>query len=326
MPTNLRLAFRMLRRSPFLTLVAIVSLALGIGANTAIFSLYDQMLVRALPVKEPDRLVNFVVPGPKSGALSADDAGTPDAIFSYPMFRDLERVQSSFTGIAAHRAFRANLAYKGRTSNGTGMLVSGSYFDVLGLTPALGRLLGPDDDRTPGAHDVVVLSHAYWRTRFGADPNVLNEKLIVNGTPMTIVGVAPRGFQGTTLGIQPQVFVPITMRGQMVPGWDGFDNRRSYWIYLFARLKPGVTVESAAAAINGPYRSILEEVEAPLQQGMSEATLARFRSRTIILEPGAKGQSSLHRNARGPLTLLLGVTGFVLLIACANVANLLLAR
>jgi len=242
------------------------------------------------------------------------------------MFRDLEKAQTVFTGIAAHSDLGANVSYKGRTLDASGMLVSGSYFNVLGVRPALGRLFTPDDDRTPGGHFVVVLSHAYWRSQLDADPGILNQTLIVNGHPMTIVGVAPEGFTGTTLGSDPQVFVPLSMRELMIPRWKGLDNRRSYWAYLFARLKPGVSIEQARSAINVPYRAILNDVEAPLQKGMSDQTMKRFRAKEIVLEPGARGQSSMHTEARAPMLLLLGVTAVVVLIACANIANLLLAR
>jgi predicted permease len=323
---NLRFALRTLVKTPFVTAVAILSLALGIGANTAIFSLFNQLLLKPLPVVEPERLVNLGAPGPKPGSTSCNNAGDCDEVFSYPMFKDLQRLQTSFTGIAAHRTFGANLAFKGQTFSGRGMLVSGSYFPVLGLQPALGRLIGPIDDRVVGEADIVVLSHAYWQSRFGEDPNVLNEPLTVNGRSMTIVGVAPRGFEGTTLGSRPQVFVPITTRGHMQPGFDGFDNRRSYWAYLFARLKPGVTADGARSALNGIYHSLINDVEAPLQEGLSDQTMARFRAREVTITEEPRGQSSVHREANAPLTLLLGVTVFVLLIACANIANLLLAR
>src|SRR6185503_6134347 len=210
---NLKFALRMLFKSPFVTAVAIVSLALGIGANAAIFSLFNQVLLRPLQVADPARLVNLAAPGPKPGSTSCGDAGDCDTVFSYPMFRDLERVQTPFTGIAAHVSFGANFAARGQTENGEGLLVSGSYFPVLGVKPAIGRLLDRDDDRAPGEPHVVVLSHAYWLRRFAQDPNVLNQPLIVNGQTMTIVGVAPKGFDGTTLGVKPQVFAPITMRG-----------------------------------------------------------------------------------------------------------------
>src|SRR4051812_25570402 len=161
--TPLRFAFRTLFKTPFVTIVAIVSLALGIGANAAIFSMFDRMLLQPLPVAEPNRLVNFRAPGPKPGAVSCNIAGDCDSVFSYQMFRDIERVQTPFVGVAAHVNFGANLAARGQTSSGRGMLVSGSYFPLLGLTPALGRLLGPDDDRAVGESHVVVLSHAYWQ-------------------------------------------------------------------------------------------------------------------------------------------------------------------
>ena len=206
------------------------------------------------------------------------------------------------------------------------MFVSGSYFPVLGMQPALGRLLGPADDRTIGEAPVAVLSHAWWQSRFGADPNVLNDTIIVNGQSLTIVGVAPRDFTGTTLGATPQVFVPITLRGILQPGFKAFDERRNYWVYTFARLKPGVSLDQAKTAINVPYRQIVNDVEAPLQKGMSDQTMARFKAKSIGVEDGWRGQSSVHDEARTPLLLLLGVTALVLLIACANIANLLLAR
>ncbi|HEX6215613.1 MAG TPA: ABC transporter permease, partial [Vicinamibacterales bacterium] len=323
---NLKLAFRTLFKSPFITLVAILSLALGIGANSAIFSLFDQMLLRPLPVPNPDELVNLATPGPKPGSNSCGQAGSCDEIFSYPMFRDLEREQTTFTGLAAHRNFGASVGYEGTTLGEDGLLVSGSYFPVLGLTPALGRLFTPEDDKTVGGHMVVVLSYDYWRNRFDLNPNLLNQTLIINGQAMTVVGVTPRGFTGTTLGENPDVFVPITMRGLMSPGFNGFENRRQYWAYVFGRLKPGVSIEQATVAINGPYRAILNDVEAPLQKGMSEQTMARFKAKQITSEPGRRGQSSFDNEAKTPLTILLVVTGTVLLIACANIANLLLVR
>ncbi|MBY0493232.1 MAG: ABC transporter permease [Cyanobacteria bacterium] len=323
---NIRLALRTLFKSPFITLVAILSLALGIGANSAIFSLYDQMIMRSLPVPHPDELVNFKSPGPKPGSNSCGQAGSCDEIFSYPMFRDLEKAQTSFTGIAAHRNFGGSFGYQGTSLGGNGLCVSGSYFPVLALTPALGRLLTPEDDTTVGAHFVVVLSHDYWRTRFNLNPNVLNETLVVNGQAMTIVGVAPEGFNGTTLGDNPDVFVPLTMRGFMQPGFNGFQNRRQYWAYVFARLKPGVSIEEATTAINGPYHAIVNDVEVPLQKGMSDQRMAEFKAKLITTEPGNRGQSSFDNEARVPLLILLAVTFTVLLIACANIANLLLVR
>jgi putative ABC transport system permease protein len=322
---NLKLAFRTLFKSPFVTGVAIVSLALGIGANAAIFSLFHQILLQPLAVSEPSRLVNLAAPGPKQGNSSCNNAGGCDQIFTYPMFRDLERAQTVFTGIAAHRLFDANLAFDGQTVNGQALLVSGSYFPVLGLQPSLGRLLGPADDKAIGQSAAVVLSYSYWQTRLGASPSILDKTMVVNGQTMTIVGVAPEGFNGTTLGARPKVFVPITMRASLQPWFKGFDDRKNYWAYLFARLKPEVSITQARTALNVPYHAVINDVEAPLQK-MSEQTLARFRARQVMVEAGARGQSGIDREARSPLNLLLGVAGIVLLIACANIANLLLAR
>ncbi|MGH7467421.1 MAG: ABC transporter permease [Longimicrobiales bacterium] len=323
---NLKLAFRTLFKTPFVTVVAALSLALGIGANAAIFSLFDQMLRRPLPVQQPERLVNFSAPGPKPGSTSCGVAGSCEDVFSYLMFRDLERVQTSFTGIAAHVEFGANVGYNKQTVNAEGMFVSGSYFALLGIRPALGQLFTPADDQTMGSHFVVVVSHRFWENRLGANPAVLNQTVIVNGQPMTIVGVTPRGFDGTTLGSRPAVYVPISMRGVMNSNWRGFEERRSYWAYLFGRLKPGVSLEQAQTAINVPYRQILADVEGPLQSGMSEQTRTRFLARQITLSDGRRGQSDIHTEATTPILLLFTLTGIVLLIACANIANLLLAR
>ena len=324
---TIKYAVRTLSKSPYVTVIAIASLALGIGANAAIFSLYHQVILRPLPVEDPGALVNLAAPGVTSGSNSCNQAGDCESVFSYPMFRDLQDVQTVFTGIAGHRSFRANLAYGGQTSSATGMMVSGSYFPVLALQAATGRLIGPNDDAIVGEGLVAVLSHAYWRDRFGGDASVLNDTLVVNGQPMVIIGVAPEGFEGTTLGTQPKVFVPITLRELMEPRWSGtFDNRRNYWTYLFARLNPGVEFEGARAVMNGQYSAILNDVEAPLQTGMTDATLEQFRARELAMKDGRRGQSSLNSDAAAPLTLLNGVTFLVLLIACANIANLLLGR
>jgi predicted permease len=228
---------------------------------------------------------------------------------------------------AAHRGFDANLAYEGRTLHAEGMLVSGAYFPLLGIQPALGRLLGPADDETIGGHPVAVLSYGFWERQLGADPGVLDETIVVNGRSLTVVGVAPRGFEGTTLGIEPRVFVPITMSEAILPELrGGLGDRLHYWIYLFGRLKPGVSIQRADMALNSVYSAVINDVEVPLQPAMDGQTMARFRAKKIALTPGARGQSTLHVETRRPLILLFSVTGIVLLIACANIANLLLAR
>ena len=323
---QLAFAFRTLFRTPFVTTIAVLSLALGIGANAAIFSLFDQIMLRPLPVPGADRLVNLAAPGPKPGSQSCGQAGDCDVVFSYPMFRDLEREQTVLTGLAAHVVFGASLNWQDAPLTGDGMYVSGSYFPTLGVKPALGRLLTPDDDRTIGADFVVVLGYGFWEQNFGSDRAVIGKTLKVNGQSMTIVGVAPRAFRGTTAGILPLVYVPIDMRGVLSAGFHGFDNRRSYWIYVFGRLKPGVSLAQAGAGLNALYHPIITDVEAPLQKGMSEQTLTRFKAKELVVTPGWRGQSSLQREARTPLWMLFCVTGIVLLIACANIANLLLAR
>ena len=317
---------RALLKAPLITAVAVASLGLGLGSTSAIFSLFNQMLMQPLPVPAPDRLVNLSSPGPKPGSQSCGLQGDCDNAFSYPMFRDLEREQHVFTGLAAHRLIGANLAYGGQTINTEMMLVSSSYFPVLAIQPALGRLIGPGDDRAPGESPVVVLSHGFWTRRFAADPGVLNQTMIVNGQPLTIIGVAPRGFSGTAIGAQPSVFVPITLNDPVNPWSKRLDDRRMYYAYLFGRLVPGATIEQARAALGTTYHGIINEVEAPLQKGMSDQTLAKFRAKPLVLEAGSRGQSSVPTRAGPALAMLLGVTAFVLLIAAANVANLLLVR
>jgi len=324
---NLKLAVRTLARAPLVTGVAIASLALGIGANTAIFSLIQRVLLRPLPVPDPGRLVNVLASGPNPGTQSCNRSGDCDVIFSYPMFRDLERGQAALTGLAGHRGIAADLAFRGRSLSGEGSLVSGSYFPVLGLRPALGRLLAPADDEAPGAHAVVVLAHHYWANELGADPSVLDQTIMVNGHAMTIAGVGPPGFEGTTLGSRPRVFVPLAMRKVMEP-WsnEDFANRRSYWVYAFGRLKPGVTREEAASQLNAVYRPIIADLEVPLQEGIPDRMVSEFRAKKVRVDPGERGQSNLMRETRTPLILLLAVTAIVLLVASTNVANLLLAR
>ena len=334
-------AVRTLRRQMTFTTVAVLTLALGIGVNVAIFSLAEQILLRPLPVPEPSRLVNLTDPGPKligrgptpfepTTASSASGAG--DTVFSYPTFRDLEREQTSFAGLAAHRYFEASLATGGQARLGNGVLVSRSYFSVLGLNPALGRLLGPEDDRVDGEAESVVLSHAYWQSELGGDPQIIGRRLLVNDQPLTIVGVAPAGFDGTTVGTRASVFVPITMRNALRGTFGSFpyhDNRLVYWVHLFARLAPGVTREEAAAAIKPLYRAIVSEGEAPRLTGTTEQELEAFRTRPIVLVPGARGQTSSVRvldPARNSLELLLAVASAVLLLCCANVAGLMLVR
>jgi predicted permease len=332
----LKPALRQLILRPGLSLTVIVMLALGIGATTAMFSLYHQILVRPLPVPEPQQLVNLAAPGPgKPGGPYRDLAiGDFDAQFSYDMFRDLEAGQTVFTGIAGHTEAVANLSYEELPTYGRAALVSGSYFGVLNIRPALGRLIVPEDEPRLGESAVVVLSHDYWQRRFGGDSNVLGELLTVNGQDLEIIGVAPAGFTGTILGTNMDVFVPLTLRWLMVPTLAPPENipvqfrRFNYWLYAFARLAPGVTSEQASAELNRLYSGILNEVEAPLLNTaqLPAGAVEQFRTRQLVFSPGELGQGPVRAQAARPLELLLGVTALVLLIVCVNIANLLLAR
>lgn len=324
---DLRHSLRSLVARPGFTLVAVLTLALGIGANTAIYSLYQQLVARPLPVSAPGELVNLSAPGPKWGSTSNSTTGTREEIFSYPMWRDLESGQSAFQGIAAHRNLRVNLAFQGQTQAGLAMMVSSSYFSVLGLNPALGRLLGPEDGAVVGEPRVAVLSHSYWQNQLGARTDVIGQPIKVNGETLTVIGVAAPGFTGTTTGFRAQVFVPLTLRWLLSPANPpDHENRKSYWLYLFARLKPGSDIQSAGVEINRLYQRLINEVEAPLNADMDATTMAQFKAKSITLAPGERGQSSLSRNATTPMLLLLAVATLVLLIACLNTANLLLAR
>ena len=315
----------MLLKTPFVTAIAVLSLALGIGANAAIFSMFEQLLLRPLAVREPGRLVNLSAPGPMPGSNSCNQSGGCDEVFSYAMFRDLERARTSFSGVAAHRITSLSLRVRNEPLTGEGILVSGSYFPVLGLQAAAGRLLTPDDDKVIGANFVAVISYSFWESKFGKDPTVLRQTIGVNGKSYQIVGVAPEKFEGTTVGTRPLVYVPLTMLGE-VQGFKKWDDRRNYWLYLFARLQPGVSMATATATANAAFHPIITDVEVPLQKGMSDKTMESFRAKALRLAHGGRGQSSIDREARTPIMLLFSVTGIVLLIACANIANLLLAR
>ncbi len=330
---DLRQSWRRLRKDPSFAAVVVATLAIGIGINVALFSLFQQVLLRPLPVADPERLVNFVDPGidlgymggNRGGLTFGSTSGGSDHVFSYAMFRDLERQSNAFAGIAAHRIFEASLSTGENARRATGFFVSGSYFSVLGLQPALGRLLGTDDDRVDGEAGAVVLSYAYWQRELGGEPDVLGRELIVNGAPLTIVGVAPRGFHGTTVGERASVFVPITFPGVgTATSIPNHDNRGFYWVYLFARLGPDMQLEEAASAINPVYRAILRDSES--SDVAASDRIEAFLGKSLVLEPGARGQSALLRPIGTRLQMLFGVSGVVLLLCCANVAGLMLIR
>ena len=324
---DLRHAARSLRRRPLVSAVAILSLALGVGVNTAMFSVFDRLLLAQLPVPSPDRLVAITSPGPRAGNVSTNDSGDVQYVFNYPLFRDLERVQTVFTALGGFREIRANLAYRGQTVSAEGLLVSGGYFPALQLRPALGRLLTPDDDRDTAAAATSSSSVTATGSRASTRvPAVLNDTLVVNNVPMTIVGVAPPGFFGTTTLENERFFIPLRLAPR-VSQWRNPESRRAWWIYVTARLEPGLTIAQAEARLRPPFSSLVRDLEFPAQRsGLSEKARAAVLARTVFLEPGSQGHSGNREESRAILALLFAVTAFVLLIACANVANLLMAR
>jgi predicted permease len=317
---DLRYALRALARTPGFTAIVVLTLGLGIGANTAIFSLTDQMLLRMLPVHKPAELVTFDGPGAFMGRTFNR------ATFSYPMYKDFRDRNQVFSGVIARFPTAVTMTFQGQAERLSGELVTGNYLDVLGVKPALGRLISQGDDRTPGAHPIVVLSHGFWKRRFGLDRSILNQQITINGHPMTIVGVTQEGFNGLVLGESPDVMVPMMMKAQMTPTWNDLDNRRSRWLTIVARLKPGVAIEQARAEMNVIYRQInqqeIKEIPNP-----SALFAKRFVEKTLLVEPAGRGPNlGTRRDAATPLIVMVGMVGIVLLIACANVANLLIAK
>lgn len=323
--SSLRYAIRTLARTPVLSLVVILSLALGIGANTAIFSLFHQALLKRLPVQKPEELVLLSAPAEfKGGRNSTSNPGGMEMIFSYPMMRELERSPNGLAGVAGYRTFAANLSYEGRTQSGDVNAVTGRYFQLLGVRPLRGRLLDPRDDEGKG-QPVAVLSYGYWKDKLGGQHDVLNKPIRVNAHAFTIVGVAPEEFKGVAYNDDHDIFVPLAFKPALTPGWDGTSNWTDYYIYAFGRLAPGLTRVQAQAALNGLYAGLVEK-QASLMTGRTKEFLDRFRQHRLTLQPGDFGHSAFREELRTPLTILLICTALVLLIAAANAANLLLAR
>ena len=320
---DLRIVLRGLVCTPLFTLVAVLSLALGIGANTAIFSLLEQVMLRTLPVQDPHELVYLYSEGPWMGAVESDEQGGPS--FSHPLFRELREQQTPFAGLAGARSYSVSLASSGEASFGQVRIVSGNYFGLLRVGAALGRLIEEDDDRVPGTHPVAVLGYRYWESRFGADVGILNQTVLVNNSPMTVIGVAQKGFAGERAGNPPDIYIPMAMWGVVGLYADSLSDRRLVWVTMFGRLKPGVTLERAEVEINVSYRAQLEQ-DIPLIRRPSERFLELYRARTITLKPGEHGRGDLREQSGQPFMLITGMTLLILLLVCANVANLQLAR
>ncbi len=316
---DIRYAYRNLRRSPLFTSIALLSLALGIGANSAIFAIADQVLLRLLPVRHASELLSFTSPGPQSGHVWGENR------FSYPMFQDLRDHNLVFAKVAARFDTPLNLSYHNQSEQVTAEIVSGNYFDTLGLPTAIGRGLSSDDNRVPGGHSVAVLTYDYWKTRLGGDPAILNQVLLLNGHPMTVIGVAAPGYRGFDIGQRVDVLVPAMMKAQMTPTWNGLDDRRVIWLQLVGRLKPGVTVQQAEASLQPYYRALLE-MEARDIPFRFARSRKQFVSKPLKFVPAGRGISDFRDQFGQPLRILAGIVGLLLLIACANLANLLLAR
>lgn len=320
---DVRYGLRLLRKSPAFTIIAVITLAVGIGANTAIYSLLDQVLLRSLLVKEPSQLVRLRFSGVNRGRsyTRTDD----QLYFSYPMYRDLRDRNSVLSGLIATSWAEVGVQWHNQPDMADAELVSGNYFDVLGVQPALGRLLVASDDVAQEANPVVVLSFAYWQSRFSSDPKIVNQNISINGHPFAVVGVAQPGFHSVIPGDNPAIFVPMMMKAEITPGWNDLEERHSTWLNIVGRLKVELSREQAQAGIDPLWRSIrAEELK---QRGHSPQSFrdAFLTNSHLFLDDGSKGVP-VHRTAATTLLVVTGMAGLVALMSCANVASLLVVR
>src|SRR5437763_13105358 len=321
---DIRYAWRQLRKSPGFAAVAVMTLSLGIGANTAIFGLLDQALLRSLPVKDPAQLVILKY----SGSFNGHTRSRTDEkfYFSYPMYRDLRDRNSAFNGLIATLTAKAGVQWHNQPELVTAEVVPGNYFDVLGVQPALGRLLVQSDDTVPNANPVAVLSFDYWQRRFGADRSLLNQTIRVNGHPFTVVGVAQQGFHSAVAGDTPDLFAPMMMKAEVMPGGDELEQRKASWLNIIGRLKQGVTREQAEASLQ-PLWYALRAEELKQRGHNSERFVESFLTKShLFVLNGAKGFSPLRKDVQIPLLIMMAMVVLVALMACANVASLLLVR
>jgi predicted permease len=310
-------AIRGFRKVPVFSAVAVLSLALGIGANTAIFTLIDQLILRLLPVRDPQEIVLLAARGRHYGGNNGRNA------ISYPMYQDLRDRNQVFSAMMCRYRLNFAVAVDAQTEAVNGELVSGNYFPMLGVTPAIGRLFTASDD----LHPVAVLSYGWWTTRFASDPHVLGRTIRVNNYPLTIVGVAQSGFDGMEPGLPAVVYVPIAMAADVRPGFTDMFDRRQRWVNIYARLKPGETADRAKAGLQPLFHQIIDgEVEQPAFRNATPYDKEQFLRMWLDVQPGSQGNTNLRRQYEKPLYVLMGVVGLVLLIACANLASLLTAR
>jgi predicted permease len=316
---DVRYAVRMLTKSPGFAAVAILTLALGIGANTAIFSVVNAVLLSNLPVQHPEELVAVHSTDLRTSGLNED--------FSYPMYQGLRDKNTALTNLLARSGADLNVSFGGHSERAIGELVSGNYFETLGVQPWRGRLFSQDDDRSPGAHAEVVLSYGYWQRRFASDASVIGEEIIINGKAMTVIGVSPPGFYGTELGRSPDIRLPMMMAMVVRPvPANRLQNSEHQWLTILGRRKAGVSTAEAQASVDVLYHQVLQDELSLLDPGTTEHEKQQRMAVHIKLLPGQQGLAHLQSEMERPVLLLFCVTAIVLLVACSNLANLLLAR
>jgi predicted permease len=320
---DLRYAFRNLAKSPGFLVLAVITLGLGISANTAIFSLFYQVLLRSLPVPEPDRLAVFHVE--KLGMPGRNSSDNYETVFSYPMYRALRDGARSFRGIAIRSGESLQLLENGSAERVQAEVVSGNFFDVLGLRPAAGRLLSQSDDQIGGGNPVIVLSYAYWLKHFGGKGSAVGTTLTLNQKIFTVAGVAPEGFRGVLSGNSLDIYVPLSLLPAVDPGWKKFDRPSMSRFTILGRLNEGVSREQATAELAPLFAATIEDEMTQLKIS-SPATRKRLESAHLQLVPAARGLNQLERQWKKPLVVLVCMVGLLLVIGCANLANLLLAR
>jgi predicted permease len=329
---DLRFALRILRKSPGFAAVTILTLALGIGANTAIFSVLNSVLLSSLPVRDPQQLVFLTHPDEQGLEIGFGD-GNRDFV-TYPEFQQLERNNQVFSGLLAASNFTKRIAVELPTADSAAngapaqiSLIGGSYFSVLGVIPILGRAFGPEVDRARDASPIAVISYAFWQDRFGGARDVIGRTIRILNTSYEVVGVAPPQFHGETVGANPDIWVPLTMQSEIFPGRDYLSEennpfRKTEWLQVIGRLKPGVSLAQAKANIEVEFHQMMEAQTA----GMSAQKKQQFLNQHLAVTPGSHGASTLRGDFGKPLLILMAIVGLILLIACANIANILLAR
>lgn len=320
---DVRYSLRTIRRSPAFAATAILTLSLGIAATVAIFSLFYQVLLRSLAVPHPEGLVVLHATGPDLPGSSS--RGNHEAVFSFPMYQRLASHAPLFDGIAARAGTTVEVTRREGAEQDEVELVTGTYFGVLGLRPTLGRLISPIDDKIGQPNPVVVLAYRYWIKTYGANPNVLNSKILLNGNPFIIVGIAPEGYDGFVAGEMRAFFLPISAKPLSDAGWQGFNDPGTQWLNLIGRLKPGVSREQATTSLRPVWAAALRDHVQQLKVG-SGGDRKVMLAKTLELIPASGGISNLEAQWRKPLTALLTMVLLLLLITCANVANLLTAR